>query len=38
MKTGIKHTIRTMFYSSIFLGLVVTPQVISQAFNAPITY
>lgn len=38
MKTGIKYTIRTMFYSSIFLGLVVIPQAIAQAFNTPITY
>ena len=38
MKTGIKYTIHTMFYSTVFLVAVVIPQAIAQALNAPITH
>lgn len=38
MKTGIKYTVRTMFYSAAFLALVALPQIIAQHLGAPPTF
>lgn len=38
MRKAIQSTVQTVFYSSIFFGLIAVPQLLAQALGAPIAY